>query len=101
MPWPTIPKYLDQRSVTAGARGMLFCRAGENRARGHENLVDFFREHEIVVADAFYAMRGEVDHHFVPDVEPFGMMVHAFRNESDAGHVAKRGDEILACVFLM
>src|SRR5271169_457470 len=81
--------------------GTLFCRACENRTRGNENLVDFLREHEIVVADSFYAMGSEVDYHFVPDIEPFGMVVHGFGNESDASHVAERRDEILACVFLM
>jgi len=39
---------------------------------GAEDLVDFFRQLKIVVADAFHAVRIQVDDHFVPHVEPFG-----------------------------
>ena len=76
-------------------------RAGENRTDRNENLVDFFREHEIVIADAFDAVRSQVDHHSVPNVEPFRMMVHGLCDEGDTGHVAKGRHKILAFVFLV
>src|SRR5580704_1550106 len=83
----------------AKAAGTLFCRTSENRASRHENLFNFFREHEIVVTDAFYTVRGEVDYHFVPDIEPFGVVVHRFGNKCDASHITEGRDEILAFVF--
>ena len=39
-------------------------------------------------------MGGEVDTNGVPDVEPFGMMVLALRDERCADHEPERGDEI-------
>ena len=66
-----------------------------------EHLFHFFRENEIEIADAFDAVRDEINHHFVPDVEPFGVMVHGFGDERDARHVAEGGDEILALKFAM
>src|SRR5271165_7214664 len=41
-------------------------------------------------------MRTQVDYHFVPNVRPFRMMVHRLCNQRYAGHVAERGDEVLA-----
>ena len=72
---------------------MLLCE------RSRENVLDFFRENEIEIADAFHAVRDEVDDDFVPDVEPFGMMVHGFGDKGDASHVAESGDEVFAFVF--
>ena len=43
----------------------------------------------------------EIDGDLVPNVEPLRMMIHGFGNESDLGHLAKSGDEILALESLM
>jgi hypothetical protein len=88
-------------AAQAGACCVSFLGARKSRAYGNKNIVDFLSKHEVVIADAFDAVRGEVNHHFVPDVEPLRMVVHGFRNESDARHVAEGRDEILAFVFLM
>ena len=64
-----------------------------------ENVFDFFRQNEIEITDSLYAVRNEIDNDFVPDVEPFGMMVHRFGDERYARHVSESGDKILAFVF--
>jgi len=69
------------------------------RERTRENFFDFLGKNEIEIADAFDAVRDEVDDDFVPDVEPFRMMVHGFGDEGDASHVAESGDEVLALVL--
>jgi 2,4-diaminopentanoate dehydrogenase len=66
---------------------------------GTEDFVDFFCKHKIVIADAADAVGVEVNDHFVPDIEPLGVMVHGFGDQRDACHVAKRGDEVFACEF--
>ena len=66
-----------------------------------ENFLDFFGENKIKIADALHAVRDEIDDNFVPDVEPFWMMVHGLGDECDASHVAKSGDEIPTFVFAM
>ena len=74
---------------------MLFCE------RTRENFLDFFREDKIEIAYAFHAVRDEVDHNFVPDVEPFRMMIHGLSDEGHASHIAEGSDEIPAFVFAM
>src|ERR1700722_2149009 len=66
-----------------------------------EDFVDFARKREIAIADAVDIMRIEIDHDFVPHVEPFGMMIQGFGRQRDAGHLAERGHEILAREFAM
>lgn len=61
-----------------------------------ENFVDFGRELKIKRADALNAVSVQVKLDLVPDVEPFGVMIHGFGRESDLGHFAKSSDEILA-----
>jgi len=61
-----------------------------------KDLVDFFRQLEIVVADALHAVRIQVDHHFVPHVETIPDGDSWLPHERDARHVAERRDEILA-----
>ncbi len=63
--------------------------------------MNLFCQDKIVVADAFYAVGNEVDHHFVPNVEPLRMVVHGLGDQSDAGHVTKGRHEILARIFLV
>src|SRR5882724_6955634 len=64
-----------------------------------KNLVNFFRQLEIVIADAFNTVRIQIDHHFVPHVEPFRMMIHRFGDERDTRHVPESSDEIFARKF--
>src|SRR6266568_1155584 len=64
-----------------------------------KNFVDFFRQHKVVVADTFYAVRVQVNDHLVPHVEPFGVMVHRFGDQRDPRHVAERADKIFAREF--
>jgi len=78
-------------------------RWGRNRYRnepgresGGKNFVDFRGELKIEIADALNAVGIEIDDDLVPDVEPLRMMIHRFGNESDLGHPAKSGDEVLA-----
>src|SRR5579871_663498 len=66
-----------------------------------ENFVDFAGELEIQIADSLYAVRVQIDHDFVPHVEPFGMVIHRFRHQRDAGHLPERGHEVLARKFPM
>src|SRR5207245_313521 len=88
---PQAPKI----SLTLSATGE------SHRRKRLEDFVDFFRQHKIVVADALHAVGGQIDDHFVPHVEPFGMMVHRFRKQCHARHVAKRGHKITARKFSM
>src|SRR5260370_38146962 len=60
-----------------------------------ENLVDFLRQLEIVVADAFHAVRGQVDDYLVPHVEPLGVVVHSFSDQRHASHVPECRHKIL------
>src|SRR5580693_2534319 len=61
-----------------------------------EDFVDFTREREIAVADAVDVVGVQIDHDFVPHVEPLGMMVQGFGNQRDARHFAESRDKILA-----
>src|SRR5438128_986986 len=76
--------------------GSSFFDGSKSRA---EDFVDFFRQLEIVIADALHAVRIQVDNHFVPHVKPLWMMVHGFGHQGDTRHVAERRDEILAREF--
>src|SRR5882724_5270418 len=66
-----------------------------------KNLVNFFRQLEIVIADSLHAVRIQIDRHFVPHVEPFRMMIHRFGDQRDARHVPESRDEILARKLLV
>jgi len=71
------------------------------RESAGKNVLDFFGEDEVQIADAFHAVRDEVDDDFIPDVEPLGVVIHRFGDERDARHVAESGDKILALVLAM
>jgi len=45
-----------------------------------EDFVDFFSELKIEIADALDAVGIEVDDDLVPHVEPFGVVIHPFRD---------------------
>ena len=45
-----------------------------------EDFVDFFSELKIEIADALHAVGIEVDDDLVPHVEPFGVVIHPFRD---------------------
>src|SRR2546425_3080344 len=60
-----------------------------------KDFIDFCGQLEIEVADAVHAVRRKVENDFVPHVEPFGMVIHGFGDESDARHVAEGRDEVL------
>jgi hypothetical protein len=66
------------------------------RESGGKDFVDFRGELKIEIADALNAVGIEIDDHLVPDVEPLRMMIHRFGNQSDLGHPAKSGDEVVA-----
>src|SRR5689334_3327953 len=66
-----------------------------------ENVLDFFGENEVKIADAFHAVRDEVDDDLIPDVEPLGVMIHRFGDERNARHVAESGKKIFALVLAM
>lgn len=63
-----------REAVCAHLRKLLF---KENRS-GAEDFINSLCQREIVVADPLYAVGIQVDHHFIPHVEPFRMMVHGF-----------------------
>src|SRR5260370_28278663 len=59
-------------------------------------LIDLSRQRKIVIADPLHAVRVQIDHHFVPYIEPFRMMVHRLRHQRYPRHVPKRRHKILA-----
>src|SRR5258707_5510370 len=59
-------------------------------------LIDLSRQRKIVITDPLHAVRVQIDHHFVPHVEPFRMMVHRLRHQRHPRHVPKRRHKILA-----
>jgi hypothetical protein len=61
-----------------------------------EDFVNFRGEQEIEITDSLNAVGIQIDNDFVPDIEPFGMVVHGFGDEGNLRHVAKGSDEILA-----
>ncbi len=65
------------------------------RQLAREGLVNLRSQFEIQFADPSDAVRGEVHGDFVPDIAPFGVVVHGFRNQSDSRHAAKRSNKIL------
>ena len=81
-------------SWNAGVRNRY--RNEPGRESGGKNFVDLRGELKIEIADALNAVGIEIDDHLVPDVEPLRMMIYRFGNESDLGHPAKSGDEVLA-----
>jgi len=66
-----------------------------------ENVLDFFGENEVEIADAFHAVRDEIDYDSIPYVEPLGVMIHRFGDERDACHVTEGSKKILALVLTM
>jgi len=61
-----------------------------------ENLVNFLAELEIQVTDALDTVGVQVDDHFVPDIEPFRVMVHGLRDQRNTRHIPEGADEVLA-----
>ncbi len=57
--------------------------------------VDFGRQLEIQVADALHAVGIQIDHDFVPHVEPFRMVVHGLRHQRHLRHFPEGGRKIL------
>src|SRR5713101_8115097 len=93
---------LSVRTPQAPKISLTLSVTGESHRRKRlEDFVDFFRQHKIVVADAFHAEGGEVEDHFVPHVKPFGMMVHRFGNQGHTRHIAKRSHKVTARKFPM
>jgi hypothetical protein len=66
-----------------------------------EDLVDFLGQLEIEIADSLHAVRVQIDDHFIPDVAPFGMVVHPFGDQGHLRHFPERGYEILALECLV
>ncbi len=85
-----------RKLYTWNAGGRNRYRNEPGRESGGKNFVDFRGELKIEIADALNAVGIEIDDDLVPDVEPLRMMIHRFGNESDLGHPAKSGDEVLA-----
>ena len=74
---------------------LLRARGSSARGLRSENLLDLFRQHEIQIADALHAVRGQIEAYAIPDIRPFGMVVHGFGNQGHTSHVTERGVKIL------
>src|SRR6476620_5506468 len=60
-----------------------------------KNVVDLSGQFKIQIANALHTVGVQVNHHFVPYVEPFRMMIHGLGHECNSGHVSERCAEVL------
>src|SRR6202795_3163081 len=61
-----------------------------------KDFADLACQLEIQLADAAHTVGIQIDYDFIPHVKPFRVMVHRFRHQRHARHVAKGRHEILA-----
>jgi hypothetical protein len=71
------------------------------RELGAKYFIDLGSELKVERTDALHAVGVQVDLYFVPNVEPFGMVVQRFGDEGGFGHFGEGIDKILALKILV